>query len=412
MMILINNYSINVGTSTTEEKTLLIKTLLNFDVCINNCQVYPYGSSRIRYETRKTFDITIKEMNRNIIGNFNDKNYSDDDLDTYKFYEIKIKKNNKEIAKGANAKLFGNGGWNFNLRLWFPLRKKINISNIVASIPYKYGELCAQFYDDTSLYTDINTLVTNKNRFKYGLIVPFYNRAEYVKTFLKSLRNTNLSDTVILFMDESLSENQNENININTEEGKEIIRDRKEVNELINEFKLNINDMNNNTNNTFLLKIYKKQHGNMFDSILIGMDLLYCFCDYLMTIDSDTIQKENWMNAINKSYEHAHNDFKTDILLCSGFNVVSERHRIIEKKSKYILKNSVGGCNMFFSCNIYIYIIRKCLMSHKWDTNIVNHIQKLNGKIITTNPSVVQHIGRNTSINRKDKEIFDEALDF
>lgn len=390
METIINNYMIDIGTSTTEEKIILIKTELNLDICINNCQIYPYGSSRIRYETRKTFDINIK---KNGFSN------------NYNHYKIQIKKNNKEISKGANSKLFSNGGWNFDLKLWFPLKKECDATKIISSLPINYGDIYAQINNiDEKLCVNskINNKKNSQKKFKYGLVVPFYNRAEYVRLFFNSLKNTNLSDVMIVLVDESMTNNlQNES--------KEAQDDKKKVNKLVNDFKL---DMGDDIDNNFLLKIYKHKHGNMFDSILVGMDLLYSFCDFLITIDSDTIHKEHWIDELYKSYECAKKDFENDLILCSGFNVISERHSIIEKKTEYILKNSVGGCNMFFSSNVYIDIIRKCLMSHKWDTNIVNYIQKLNGKIITTNPSVIQHIGRDTSIDRKDKEIFDEALDF
>jgi hypothetical protein len=368
MVIILDNFFLDVGKSTTPEKKLIIKTTMNIDDCKNNCQICPYGSSRVRYEIRKTFDITINKMENDHIK--------------FEHYEIIIKKNNNEIAKGANGKLFNNGGWNFDLKLWFPMKKQLTVQSIEQSIPKDYGIISMQ-----------QELIQH-NKFKYGLIVPFYNRAEYVKQFLQSLKQCDLSHTMIVFMDESLT--------------KDIDDDKREVNKLICDFKLD----NKSNANTCLLKIHKSKHGNMFDSILTGMDLLYCFCDYLMTIDSDTIHKFDWIRKINKAHEDAHWDFKTNMVLSSGFNVVSERHTVLEKKEKYVLKTSVGGCNMFFSSDIYPNIIRKCLMSHKWDANIVNYMQKLNSVIITTNPSVVQHIGRNTSINRNDKDIFDEALDF
>jgi hypothetical protein len=60
---------------------------------------------------------------------------------------------------------------------------------------------------------------------------------------------------------------------------------------------------------------------------------------------------------------------------------------------------------MMFSSTMYIEVIRPCLVSHKWDSNIVSNINYINQqefepkyKIITTNPSVIQHIGISKSI--------------
>ena len=55
---------------------------------------------------------------------------------------------------------------------------------------------------------------------------------------------------------------------------------------------------------------------------------------------------------------------------------------------------------MFFHKNIYPDYIRKTLISHKWDSNIISYIQFLNGVIGTTNPSVIQHIGEISSGHR------------
>ena len=143
------------------------------------------------------------------------------------------------------------------------------------------------------------------------------------------------------------------------------------------------------------------------------MDLLYSYCDFLCTIDSDTIFKKDWIHTIYHSYNECKKDFPNYNLLVSGFNIENAHHSVIEKKQNYILKNSVGGCNMFFSKEIYTTIIRRCLFSHKWDTNIVNSIKEFDCKIITTNPSVIQHIGFDTSIEyRKGNKTYDYAEDF
>ena len=152
-----------------------------------------------------------------------------------------------------------------------------------------------------------------------------------------------------------------------------------------------------------LIKVYKNLHGNMFDSILTGWDMIYPFCDHLITLDSDTIMRKDWISKIDASFHAMKNDNPGNLfVLASGFNTETERHRIIERKSQYILKNSVGGCNMFFHKDIYPDYIRKTLISYKWDSNIVSYIQQLGGIIGTTNPSVIQHIGEVSSGHRND----------
>ena len=333
---------------------------LNFT---NNLFIKPFGSSRLRYETKNVLNLNLK-----LLENENDLNY----------YNITISKNQTELKKSRNANLFYNNDFNIILEIWMPICVNYLNNKIIRSLlPCDYGEFT------------FNNIKYNDKKYKFGIVVPFYSRYEYVEKFLNSFKNTDLNECLIVFIDESLTKDVND--------------DHKKVNKLIQDFNINYP----------LIKIYKNKHGNMFDSILYGMDLLYCYCDFLCTIDSDTIHKKEWIHNIYNSYNECKNDFPDVNILVSGFNVVNNSHSIIEKRKNYILKNSIGGCNMFFSKDIYTNIIRKCLFSHKWDTNIVNSIKEHEYKIITTCQSVIQHIGFKTSIDRRiDINTYDYAEDF
>jgi hypothetical protein len=292
--------------------------------------IYPFGDTRTRFQKDNPFAIYFsKEKNTITI--------------------TKIKSNSKHLW-GA--------GWKIPLQLWYPH----DASDFI--IPPNYGRLIRHN--------------VKKKFYKYGLVVPFFSRANYVKEFLGSLQNADLSNCLVVFMDESLTKDVNE--------------DHLAVHSLIKNFKI-----------PNLIKIFKNRHGNMFDSILTGWDMIYPFCDHLITIDSDTIMRKDWISKIDWSFQAMKNDSPGNpFVLASGFNTETERHRIIERRSQYILKNSVGGCNMFFHKDIYPDYIRKTLISYKWDSNIVSYIQELGGIIGTTTPSVIQHIGEVSSGHRDD----------
>ena len=290
--------------------------------------IYPFGETRTRFQKDNPFAIQFSSENNTITI-------------------TKIKSNSKH--------LWGTG-WKIPLQLWYPH----DVSDFI--IPPNYGRLIRHN--------------VKKKSYKYGLVVPFYSRANYVKEFLGSLQNADLSNCLIVFMDESLTKDVNE--------------DHIAVNGLIKNFKI-----------PNLIKVFKTRHGNMFDSILTGWDMIYPFCDHLITLDSDTIMCKDWINKIDISFQAMKNDYPGNpFVLASGFNTITERHRIIERRSQYILKNSVGGCNMFFHKDIYPDYIRKTLISYKWDSNIVSYIQELGGIIGTTTPSVIQHIGKVSSGHR------------
>ena len=279
-------------------------------------------------------------------------------------FSIKQENNKLVITKiKSNNKYLWSDGWNINLKLWYPPDIKLSEINPVSLIPFNYGNI------------QINNL--QKEQYKFGLVIPFYSRAKYVEKFLNSLEKSNLNNCLLVLVDESMTNDVND--------------DHKQVNKLVEKY----DGMN-------IIKVFKNKHGNMFDSILIGWDILYSYCDYLITLDSDTILKENWLEKLDECYVRMVNDYNNRFTLISGFNVESERHFVIERKEDYLVKDSVGGCNMFFKKDIYPDYIRKTLISHKWDTNIVNYVKELRGIIGTTNPSVIQHIGEESCGHRDD----------
>lgn len=293
--------------------------------------IYPFGDTRMRFQKDNPFAIEFSS-------------------ETNSLTITKIKINSKH--------LWGTG-WKIPLQLWYPY----DASDFI--IPPNYGRLIRHN--------------VKKKFYKYGLVVPFFSRANYVKEFLESLYQSDLSNCLVVFMDESLTKDVNE--------------DHIAVHSLIKNFKI-----------PNLIKVFKTRHGNMFDSILIGLDMIYPFCDHFITLDSDTIMRKDWISKIDASFYAMKKDYPIKpFVLASGFNAETDRHSVIERRSQYILKNSIGGCNMFFHKDIYPDYIRKTLISYKWDSNIISYIQELGGIIGTTNPSVIQHIGEVSSGHRDDR---------
>ena len=326
--IMQNEIIFPIGVSSENSITIQLKSHKDYS---KKWYIYPFGETRTRFQKDNPFTIHFfSETNILLI--------------------TKIKSNSKHLW-GA--------GWKIPLQLWYPH----DVSDFI--IPPNYGRLIRHGI--------------KKKYYKYGLIVPFYSRSNYVKEFLESLHQSDLSNCLIVFMDESLKKDVNE--------------DHIAVHALIKNFKI-----------PNLIKVYKNRHGNMFDSILTGWDMIYPFCDYLITLDSDTIMQKDWITKIDASFQAMKNDYPGNLfVLASGFNTETERHSIIERRSQYILKNSIGGCNMFFHKDIYPDYIRKTLISYKWDSNIVSYIQQLGGIIGTTTPSVIQHIGEVSSGHRDDE---------
>jgi LmbE family N-acetylglucosaminyl deacetylase len=337
--IMQNEIIFPIGASTGNTITIQLTNQKDYS---KKWYIYPFGDTRTRFQKDNPFTIEFSSENNTITI-------------------AKIKNNSKYLWKN---------GWNIPLQLWYPH----DVSDFI--IPPNYGRLMRNGI--------------KKTYYKYGLVIPFFSRANYVKEFLESLQQSDIENCLIIFMDESMTKDVND--------------DHIAVHALIKKFTI----LN-------LIKVFKNKHGNMHDSILTGWDMIYPFCDFLITLDSDTIMRKDWISKIDDAYHAMKNDYKgNQFILSSGFNTETEHHCIIEKREKYNLKNSIGGCNMFFHKNIYPDYIRKTLISYKWDTNLISYIQELGGVIGTTNPSVIQHIGEVSSGHRNDpsNSNYNKSIDF
>lgn len=331
----ITNYSrIEIGECDSNIKIIFFRTKLNIS---NKFLTFPFGSKRIKFQYPEMFSYILEKQNDN--------------------YKLQIIRNKKINCKSTKC-MFGKNGWKFNLIISnIPTFDFINDNILYQLLPNNYA----------TFSTNIKTPFTPK----IGIVVPFYNRHKYVKQFLESIYLSNIENILFIMIDESLT-NSNDD-------------DRTKTNELVKNFQ----------NEKFhIIKIYKNKHGNMNDSILTGFDIMLSLntIEYFITIDSDTIIKPNWINKLVETYETLMYDFPNKYILLSGFNTLNASHNELYKKENYIIKQSVGGCNLMCKKELF-YLLRYCFHSHKWDTNISNQISNHNGIIATTNPSVVEHIG-------------------
>ena len=131
----------------------------------------------------------------------------------------------------------------------------------------------------------------------------------------------------------------------------------------------------------------------MFDSLRVGWDLLtrQLGCTYLCCLDSDTIVVPRWMEALRQLHQEARGWAPNPFTIVTGFN--ARQHPILADHDTYRLKQSVGGVNLFFHAGVYL-ALRPALTHIRWDLEIAARIRRLQGTLICTRPSVVQHCGR------------------
>lgn len=136
-------------------------------------------------------------------------------------------------------------------------------------------------------------------------------------------------------------------------------------------------------------------------------------CDYICTIDNDCLVNKDFIKKLYNTYKKIKLENKLKYILLTGFNCTHNGknsciHKIVNMKNGYAEKTSCGGINLFFHKNLINNII--IWWNKNLDWGIVRELKKNNGKIFTTIPSVVQHIGTNGTWSKNDK--YDFASDF
>lgn len=343
---------INFGNSDINENIYYIETNIKLD---NKFMHIPFGTTRIRFQECEMFDYILEEIKQE---------------NNIYYYKLKIIRNINLCNPALKNILFPNQGWNNLIISNFKKKNEFNSDYIKSNIPENYCDFEINF---TEIYK------------KIGIVVPLFGRYEYTKIFLESLEKANLQNCILILVDESLTKDLNE--------------DKIITNKLIKNF---------NINNTPIIKIFKKNHGNMNDSILLGLDILGNVCDFLMTIDSDTLQKENFIEKTLETFVKVENKFNNKNIIISGFNANS--HKIEKEHDDFYTKKTIGGCHLCFKSELYFNKLRYCLHSHKWDSNIYNIINKNNGIIAVVKPSVIEHIGKLSSVRNEMNSV--QAIDY
>jgi hypothetical protein len=94
--------------------------------------------------------------------------------------------------------------------------------------------------------------------------------------------------------------------------------------------------------------------------------------------------------------------------ITTGFNTIN--HPIIQMKENHCIKSSIGGINMFFNKKVYKEVVRNSLLNIGWDFTVVEKLRELDGIMVCTTPSVVQHIGHSGIWS--DEHRLDVAVDY
>lgn len=199
---------------------------------------------------------------------------------------------------------------------------------------------------------------------KIGILIPCYNRPQYLKQTLWSLEQCELpEESVILLIDDASTD--------------------KQISELLISFK------HANAQRYFHVN---NQNKGIKESLILGYEQLFSWnCDLVINFDSDTLIKPNAVTELIANYI-------TGTLLTGFHCTTMGRHKIISETDTLYLKQSVGGINFCIDRQAYEKYIKQALDEPvgNWD-----HSACRDGAYCLKQ-SVVQHIGIESSLGHHD----------
>lgn len=140
-------------------------------------------------------------------------------------------------------------------------------------------------------------------------------------------------------------------------------------------------------------------------------------CDIVMNLDADAVVRPTFIRELLKlSVEHPNN-------IVTGFHSVNrnadgkERHKVMERHEGYWIKESVGGINFVLNKKLYESYVKPALSlaaqkKCNWDHKACQLSMSSGNGIVCAVPSLIQHIGIESSMGHTSNEQPDVAADW
>jgi glycosyltransferase involved in cell wall biosynthesis len=221
-----------------------------------------------------------------------------------------------------------------------------------------------------------------------GLVIACYNRAQYLKQCLESISACEIPpDTLIVLIDDHSTD--------------------AEAKQLFAEFY--IPDVE-------IVKMVNQKNSGIAFSLLKAYNR--CFtkgCNVVTNLDNDAIVKPDFLKKVFDFYG------KHPRKIVTAFNSMTknangtERHHVIERSEGYVTKKSVGGINMVCDQYAFANYIEPALhqsinKTGNWDHMACINAAESGNPVVCMTPSLVQHIGFESSMNHREQP--DIAEDF
>lgn len=229
------------------------------------------------------------------------------------------------------------------------------------------------------------------NSKKIGLVVTTYNRPEYLEQCIESLKRADLSKVYYLTIVDDCSTDL-------------------KTRELINDF--------TRDKNGWACILSDKNEG-ISSSIKKGVSFMFnAGCNLVINLDGDALVRNDFIDVITQLHEQFPDRIATGFHCTTRNANGTDRHKIIEEGFdgvSYAMKESVGGINMAFNKEVYEAYVKPALedvIANKgnWDHKACIRAAAAGKHVVCAVPSVVQHIGFDSSMNHMEQP--DTADDF
>ena len=230
--------------------------------------------------------------------------------------------------------------------------------------------------------------------FQLGIVIPTFNRPEYLKYVFYSISQSNLANQKIVFLifDDDSSET---------------------TMTLIKDFKLDtipIIKIFSNRLNLTKQNSYTVLPGSAFPfTVRYGCQILFELgCQYVMNSDSDAMVSYEWLTTVHTTLEQ----IKDPYFILAGFRCQDSYHKVISEGSSYARLASLGGINMTFNKATFYDKMKDLIHDYSFDWKITESFNRQGIPIYLTKPSIVQHIGVHSSIIRGENNALSKCYDY
>jgi glycosyltransferase involved in cell wall biosynthesis len=203
---------------------------------------------------------------------------------------------------------------------------------------------------------------------KIGIVIPCYNRPDYLKQTLDCFCATEFLYPTTVFIIDDKSDSDTRQIIAN------YYNDKFELIKIFNE-----NNYGIAYNLFYGFKYFHDRNFNIF-----------------INIDPDMLMESNWLIKgveLLKAFPDR---------ICSSWGAEdTERYKILKETENYTERRSIGGANYIFNNFCYETIMEALQKTHTFDWHLCTLQVKKNIPFVCANPSLMKHIGEESSMGHK-----------